>query len=180
MMAAGLQIAVAQDNGMWLGGTLSIVGTSNAQTQSVTTIMPEFGYNLTGPWAVGGRVGYTVDRRVQNDNVRRETLFSIVPFVRYSAGNTLQLFGQGELPLGFTGGRHFDGTTMDGSTMVGLRFRPGLVYHLTERWGATMLMPPAIELINHNGTTTYRIGINDSYTLQRYLLDTHIGLIYFF
>ena len=184
LLLAGMTFSAAtQENSMWIGGTLSLTGEDNGQTRSTTTIMPELGYNINQAWAIGGRVGFTTDRTVQQGNTRRENTTSIIPFARYTFGDVagFQVFGQGEMPLHFFGGNHYDGTSMDGSNSIGLAVRPGVSYSFTERWGFNMLMPSVLSIVSTgDGNSSYALGINDGYTIQRYLLSTSIGFIYMF
>ncbi len=175
--------ATAQENSKWLGGTISLSGQSNGQTQTSTTIMPEFGINTGGPWAFGGRVGFSTDKTVTGGDTRRVNTTSLVPFARYTFGEVagFSVFGQGELPLNFYGGKHYDGSSMEGSTSIGFRVRPGINYSFTERFGFNMYMPSLLSFVNNSsGGSTYRIGVNDGYTIQNYLLNTSIGFIYMF
>lgn len=178
-----ISVASTQEKGMWLGGTLSLSGQGNGQTETRTSIMPELGYNLEGAWAVGARVGFTTEKSVLQGNTRRDNTTSIIPFARYTFGEVagFEVFGQGELPIHFLGGHHYDGTTMDTSSSFGFRARPGVAYHFDERWGFNMLMPSVLNFVNNSGgTSSYRLGINDGYTIQEYLLSTSIGFIYKF
>lgn len=168
--------------GRWLGGTVSLSGQSNGQRQSTTTLMPEMGFHLTDSWSAGVRAGFSTSRTKIDNNVRSENAFSIMPFARYTFGNLagFNIFGQGELPLTFTGGKHYDGSSMDGTTTVGFRIRPGISYLFSERWGFNMLMPPVINFTSSDGSSSFRLGFNDGYTIQNYLLSTSIGFIYMF
>ena len=175
--------AATQENRMWLGGTLSLSGQDNGQTQSTTTILPEFGYYNTGSaWAIGIRAGLTTQKTVVQDNTRRVNTTTVAPFARYNFVDSdgFRLFGQAELPLQFFGGRHYDGSSMDSSNAIGFRVRPGLSYMLSEKWGFNMLMPSVLNFVQHSDNgSAYSFGINDGYTIQAYLLSTSIGFIYY-
>jgi hypothetical protein len=175
--------ALAPAQNMWLTGTFRLEGRSNATSESSLTLLPELGYHLDGRWAIGGQFGITNqwNTNVQGQTMREGT-FSIIPFVRYFLGdqNSVNFFLQGELPLNFHGGEHYDGRSMQSTTSVGFNLRPGLFYSLTERWGLTVQMPSIIMIENHEGHTRYRLGINDGYTIQRYFLSTAWGITYSF
>ncbi|MGF1585713.1 MAG: transporter [Bacteroidales bacterium] len=168
--------------GRWLSGTVSFSGQSNGQRQSATTIMPEIGFYLSDSWSAGVKAGFSTSRTKIDNNVRSENAFSIMPFAKYNFGKLagISVFGQGELPLTFTGGKHYDGSSMDGTTAVGFRIRPGISYLFSERWGFKMLMPPVINFTSSDGSSSYKLGFNDGYTIQNYLLNTSIGFIYMF
>lgn len=175
--------AAAQENNMWLGGTLSLSGSNNGQTESTTTIMPEFGYNINKTWAIGARAGFSSEKTVIQGNTRRDNTTSVIPFARRIFGDIagFQVFGQGELPLQFYGGKHFDGTSIEGSNSIGFRVRPGVSYSFNESWGLNLLMPPVLDFVNTgDGNSSYSFGINDGYTIQGYLLSTSIGFVYRF
>ena len=184
LLLAGMTLAAStQENRMWLGGTLSLSGQENGQTQSTTTIMPEFGYYNTGsPWAIGIRAGFTTERTVVQDNTRRYNTTTVSPFARYNfvGSDGFRLFGQAELPLQFFGGSHFDDSSMKSANSIGFRIRPGLSYMLSEKWGFNMLMPSVLNFTQHSDDgSAYSFGINDGYTIQGYLLSTSIGFIYY-
>lgn len=184
LLFAGLFFAAtAQEYNKWLGGKISLSGQSNGQTQTSTTIMPEFGINTGGAWSFGGQVGFSTEKSVTGGDTRRINTTSLVPFARYTFGKVagFSVFGQGELPLNFYGGRHYDGSSMEGSTSIGFRVRPGISYGFNDRFGFNMYMPSLLSFVNNSsGGSTYRIGINDGYTIQNYLLNTSIGFIYMF
>jgi hypothetical protein len=173
--------AVAQN--MWLSGTMRLRGSAlNSQSENSLTLIPEFGYNLDGPWSVGGQIGFHSEWTTVNNNTRRENMTSIIPFLRYGVGepNSISFFVQGELPLNFYGGEDFDGTSFDSSTSVGLTLRPGMYYSFTERWGVTMYMPPIFFIERHDDLTVYEFAFNHGYTIQGYLLSTAFGITYNF
>ena len=100
LMTCMILTAAAQENRMWLRGTLSLSGQDNGQKQSTTTILPEFGYYRTGSaWTIGIRAGLTTERTVVQDNTRRVNTTSIAPFARYNFldSDGFRLFGQAEL-----------------------------------------------------------------------------------
>jgi hypothetical protein len=182
LLISGLSTLAPAQN-MWLTGTFRLEGRSNATGESSLTLLPELGYNLDGRWAVGGQLGFMNQWQTNvQGNTRREGSFAVIPFVRYFLGdqNSVNFFLQGELPLIFHGGQNFDGSSMASTTSVGFNLRPGLFYSITDRWGLTMQMPSFIMLENHDGHTTYRLGINDGYTIQRYFLSTALGITYTF
>jgi hypothetical protein len=172
----------AQEYNKWLGGTVSLSGQSNGQRQSNFTLMPEFGIHLNDAWAAGIMAGFSTSKTVQDPLTRTENHITVIPFARYTFGNIagFNLFGQGELPLNFTSGKNYDGSSMDGTTSVGVRIRPGISYYFNQRWGFNMLMPPVISISSTDGSSSYRLGFNDGYTIQGYLLSTSIGFIYMF
>lgn len=181
MLPALFFTSVSQERNMWLTGTVQLSGTDyNASSETSLILMPDVGYYIDGPWAVGGRFGFETDW-TSNEVTVRESRTAIVPFVRYLVGDpeNMNFFLQAELPINFYGGE-VNGTSMDSSTSVGFNFRPGLFYGFTPRWGVTMLMPSFITAETHNDVTTYRLGINDGYTIQRYLLSTAFGITYRF
>ena len=182
LLIGGLTTLVSAQN-MWVTGTLRLAGESNAASESSLTLIPEFGYRLDGPWAVGGQLGFqnqwTTNAQGQTRRLGRT---AVIPFVRYFLGEqgSLNFFLQGELPLNFYGGQNFDGSSMASTTSVGFNFRPGLFYGLTDRWGLTVQMPAIFMVENHDGYTTYELLINHGYTIQRYFLSTSWGITYTF
>jgi hypothetical protein len=175
----------SQESKMWVGGSLTLTSQDFGATSSSSFgIRPEFGYNINERFAVGGRIGYTVNSITNVDGDKQsQTAFSLVPFARYTVftiGNA-QIFGQAELPLTFYGGTNYDGSSMPSSNSMGIVARPGLAYFFNEKWGINMLMPSFFSFVNSsNNTSTFRLGINDGYTIQGYLLDTQIGFVYRF
>jgi hypothetical protein len=180
-LATFIFTSFAQENRNWLGGGLSLSGQSNGQRQSTATIMPEFGHYLNDVWAIGLNLGISTRRSEVNNIEFRENDVVVMPFVRCAIGTIsgFRFFGQGELPLIFSGG-NYNGHSMDGTTMVGFGIRPGITYHFTERWGFNMLMPSVLSFTDINGSSSYSLGINDGYTIQSYLLNTSISFIYMF
>ncbi len=181
LMALLVNFGLMAQNNMWVGGTLSIRSSDNGTSQSSTTFMPQFGMHLNPKWSVGGNLGFSSSKTVTGDNETKTNTTSVVPFARYwfsEAGN-VRFFGQGELPLHFYGGET-NGTDHDSYNSIGLVARPGLGFSLSEKWGLTMLMPPVFSFVNTDGNTNFYFGINDGYTIQDYLLDTSIGIIYKF
>ncbi len=175
--------ATAQENFMWLSGTLQLSGTDhNRDSEASFTLIPEVGYHIDRPWAVGGQLGFDIDRTGRADDTRRESRIMIAPFVRYSLGDpgTIDLFAQGELPLNFYGGKDYDGSSLPSSTSVGFNLRPGLAYRFALNWNATIYMPPVLSVESHNDVSTFEFGINDGYTIQRYILSAAFGITYIF
>lgn len=176
--------ASAQEGTKWIGGTINISSnTTNDRTTSRTTIMPEFGYNLDNKWAIGGRLGFSTLKDEEVGGTNKTTTTSIIPFARYNFGNlgSFQIFGQGELPLNFYGGEFSNGTSKDNSNSFGLSVRPGLSYSFNNNWGFNMLMPSVFAFTSDsNDSSSFKLGINDSYSVQSYLLDTAIGFVYKF
>lgn len=167
---------VSQEKNMWLTGTLQLSGNAyNAQSESSFTLIPEFGYHIEGPWAVGGQVGFDTYRS-SNGDTSRESRTVVAPFARhlFGAPGSMNFFAQAELPLNFYGG------DQPSSTSVGFNLRPGLVYLFSESWGATMYMPPVFSFESHNDFTSFEFAINDGYTIQRYLLSVALGITYWF
>lgn len=175
--------ATAAAQNMWLSGTMRLWGRSlDTQSENSLTLIPEFGYRLDGPWAVGGQLGFHSEWTTVNNNTRRVNRTSIVPFLRYGVGepNSISFFAQAEMPLNFYGGEDFDGTSLSSSTSVGLNLRPGMYYSFNERWGVTMYMPPVFFIERHDDETVYEFAFNHGYTIQRYLLSTSLGITYNF
>jgi hypothetical protein len=173
-----------QDYRMWLTGILHFSGTDhNSQSETTFIFMPEFGYHLEGPWAIGTRIGFANEWTTNvNNNTRREGRTAIIPFVRYFFGvpGTFNFFAQAELPMNFYGGENFDGTSLPSSSSVGLNLRPGLFYSISGRWGLTMHMPSFFSVLNHGDLSQFELSINEGYTIQRYLLNTALGITYSF
>ena len=182
LLITGLTFSAAAQN-LWLTGNFRLAGTSNATSESTLTFMPEVGYLLDGPWAIGGQFGFESqwNTNVQGET-RRESRTAIVPFVRYFLGEqaSLNFFMQGELPLNFYGGEHYNGTSMESTTSVGFAMRPGLFYAINDNWGLTVQMPSIFRIEDHEGITSYELILNQGYTLQRYFLNTSWGITYTF
>ena len=174
----------AQDSGRakWLGGSLSLSGQSNGQNQSSFTLMPELGFFLDNGWSAGARVGFGSTKTKLNTETRTSNTFTIMPFARknFASAGSFNIFGQGELPLTFNGGTNYDGSSMASTNSIGLRVRPGISYTFNEAWGFQMLMPTVFSFSSSEGASSFRLGVNDGYSLQGYLLDTTIGFIYMF
>lgn len=179
VFAMGLIFQVsAQDAKMWLGGTLGISSVDNGiNEQSTTTFMPEFGYHLNEKWAIGGRVGFSNTKEETVATTRKINTTSIVPFARYTFGNpsAFSFFGQGELPLNFYGG------DIDSDSSIGVRIRPGFSYAFSQKWGLHMMMPPVLSYESGPGDlSSFRLRVNDGYSIQEYIFNAQIGFVYRF
>lgn len=175
----------AQSPKMWIGGSMDIATTKSGTVKTgAISFMPEFGYVVNEKVKVGAGVGYTtVYTHVTSDDKSSDNIFSIKLFGRYTLANLEKwnIFGQADLPIRFYSGKNFDGSSMSTSNDVTLNVRPGIAYSINSSWGATLLMPPVLSYgFTSNDTSGFNFGINNGYTIQRYLLNTSIGLIYKF
>ncbi len=182
LFAGSMNMLSAQDSGLWLGGSILVSGqTVGSTTISTFSILPEAGFNLNSNWAVGGKIGYTAARQDLAAGTDKTNTTSIVPFGRFTfaeAGN-FGFMAQAELPISFSGGELPGGGSKDVVSSFGLRVRPGVVYTISERFGIHMLMPSLASFSTaSNDVTNYKLGINDGYTIQGYLLNTSIGFVY--
>ena len=178
----------SQESSKWIGGTLLVSDLSDHSEDSYEssriTLIPEFGYRLNGKWSIGGRAGFTKDKRDISVGMRQENSIHIIPFARYEFANLgkFKVFGQGELPISFIEMDFSDdGYTDQNYNSVGLNVRPGLSYSFNENWGFQVLMPTILRFENRsNDYSVFKFGINDGYNIQEYLLETFIGFRYQF
>ncbi len=175
----------AQEKGdKWIGGTLLLSSSeSGSTTRSTTTLAPELGFHLGNGWAAGGRIGFTFRKTDGGGGTDKSNTTSIVPFARYyfAEAGRFKFFGQGELPLSFSGGENADGSSKSNNNSIGLRVRPGLSFDFNERWGFNMLMPSVFSFASSsNDNSSVYFGVNDGYNIQDYLLNTSIGFVYKF
>ncbi|MGQ1947593.1 hypothetical protein ACT3CD_10905 [Geofilum sp. OHC36d9] len=168
-------IMTAQENAkMWIGGTVSVwqqelYGVKN----SGITLLPEFGYNIAGNWALGGRLGIS-STKDNSDNKSKGTY--LVPFARYSifnAGN-FTFFGQGELPISF-----YSGDAIDSYSTIGMLIRPGIKYDFCESWGFNLMLPSVLSFVSGDDHSSFEVGVNNGY-VQNHLDNTCIGFVYKF
>lgn len=162
----------AQDNTqMWVGGSIAIGSTTNTSgnndvTNSTFSFIPEFGFNLTSEWAVGGRLGISsVGAKSQGVKVSTSTT-TFAPFARYtfSRMGDFAFFGQGEVPLSFS----------DGNNTVGLRVLPGVTYSMGN-WGLQAYLPTMLSFESGDGYTNFGLSVNTDL-----LSGSSLGLIYKF
>ncbi|MDD2195815.1 MAG: outer membrane beta-barrel protein [Bacteroidales bacterium] len=179
-------MAVGQNSKMWVGGSLRFSSTNDdGDKASGFSLAPQFGYVVNSNFTVGGAIGFSTSSTKADgvDGKDVSNTFSLRPFVRYSAikFEKITIFAQGELPLNFHSGKFSNGTSKDGYNSVGINILPGLSYALSEKWGATLLMPSIFSFITYsNDYTNVNFRANSGYSIQEYFLNSSIGFIYKF
>lgn len=173
----------------WIGGGLTISSTDdgNDQTTSSLRITPTIGFVLNDKWAVGGALILGSGKQENGTTEIKTSEVGIKPFARYSLGESgkFAFFGQGELPIVSykteteTPAANFDSKY----SSVGLHVRPGMTYHLSDKFAAELLMPSLMAFNTYSGDaegSEFRLLFNSGYSIEDYLLEPTISFIYKF
>jgi len=146
-----LVISVGLNAQLYVGGDVSFSSTAEDETVDNTTtkiyrtttfsILPEAGYFLADDFAVGGKVGVSLQRQntdpAGDDNISSLLRFHISPYARkyFAFGDKIYLYGEGGVNFA-TGTRKYTvaGTTDDGETITdfSVSISPGLEYKVSE------------------------------------------------
>lgn len=146
ILAAAALIGIganAQSDKWYAGGQVTFGKTtetvSGLKTTQVT-VLPEVGYNITGDFSVGTKVGV----QYRKTGGEEKTVFQIDPYARYNyyTNERVRLFVDGGVDLGI-GRAH-------GSTAVqyGIGFRPGVSFAVSDNFS----------LVAHVGFLGYQGG----------------------
>jgi len=148
-MVSAVSLAGAQDNKMWLGGTISYSTESYDPSDSKYSRLvfgPNFGYMVTDKIAVGLGLGIanTTGKDLPDGPGTyewTESSFDVIPFVRYykSLGDNFSLYG--EFAIGIGSGKysedHSDATLNPSDeefSTFSLGIAPGIQYWFGNKW----------------------------------------------
>ena len=177
IMLASIATAFAQNNNMFVGGSLILDANKSGNTRTTFfQISPDWGYIINPTIKVGAGLGliYESTRYADNSSVKNNSFF-IRFFGRYTIADVkkFNFFGQADVPLTF----------YNGSDVIGveLNLRPGISYAINETWGITLVMPRIMAFnVSSNEQMGFYFGLNDAYSIQRYILSSSFGVIYKF
>lgn len=126
VIAAVLGFVSAQAQEMYLGGGISLWRNTEADRTSFS-IAPDFGYNLSERWAVGGELGIAINGK--GDNSPQTRSFAIAPYARYSyyENKVVRLFI--DMGVGISTTKVKDGNRDNGFE---IGFKPGLAIKLND------------------------------------------------
>lgn len=177
MLLATVAMAFAQDKNMFIGGSLVLNTTKDGDAGTTWfQIAPDWGYIINPTFKVGAGLGFIHgSTRYSGDVISKENSFFIRLFARYTIADVkkFNFFAQADIPLIF----------QNGSDVIGveLNIRPGISYAINEAWGITLVMPQVLAFdVSSNKQAGFYFGVNDGYSIQRYLLNSSLGLIYKF
>jgi hypothetical protein len=174
----------AQDNKMWIGGTLKSQSSgSEGNKEKEFVFAPEFGYNLNERWAIGAGIIFGSTEDEGEDWTTNSTFFA--PFARYTFAKTgkFDFYLNGALALGSYKEEDQDNDVTYKSNLTSFGINPGVSFHFSPKFAAELRMPNLLYFYSFSGDREdggHYLGINDDYTIQNYLLDASIGFIYKF
>jgi outer membrane protein len=150
-------LAISLSAQLYVGGKVSFMTIKSDQTIDNTTteiyrmtdfrIMPEAGYFLSNDFAIGGKVGISMDRQNTNpggnDNIESLLRFHIGPYVRkyFPISDKIFLYGEGGFDFATGTTKNIvDGDKTDGNTVTdfSLEVKPGLEYKVSKRFALNM------------------------------------------
>lgn len=145
MTIAAAFVAVSMSAQVYLGGNIAFQAWSGEkfnmahpdQSETVFSIMPEIGYNLSDEWAIGTVIGYSSNKW----NGAHESAFTFNPYARYTFANL------GKVSLFVDGGVDFTSCTKSDQTNLGIGFKPGLAVSLSDK----------LSLVSHVGFVGYKL-----------------------
>ncbi|RBL90779.1 outer membrane beta-barrel protein [Chitinophaga flava] len=132
------------------------------------SVAPAYGYYLNEHWALGIQLSYSSSK--QGMSQYRTNFWTISPFVRYeqSIWNKLSVYADGSLGTTFgsiEGHSDWPNSTSyypkTQETNFGLNITPGLLFHITPAFSATMNLGP---VFSANRTTIDKEGNKDNFT----------------
>lgn len=176
--------AFAQDNKMWIGGTLKSQSTGGDGAKEKEFVFgPEFGYNLNDRWAIGAGLIFATTEDEADEWETSSTL--LMPFARYTFAKAgkFNFYMNGALAIGNYKEEDTANNETYKSSLTSLGVNPGVVFHFSPKFAAELRMPNLLYLYSFSGDREdggHYLGINDDYSIQNYLLDSSIGFIYKF
>jgi hypothetical protein len=201
-LVAALFMAGSMSAQIFVGGSIgfgtnssstSVGGTSNDGPSSYNFgLSPYGGFYLNDDLAVGSYIGFNVSGGSNNQSPETtwsRSTFNITPFVRYRLLDisNLNIFGQGQLGLGFGGSSNSSGgVTVDGPSVFdfSMAVRPGISYDFSESVAIEAFIG-GISFLNRTETTAANNNnpeVKDSSTSFDFDLTSHlsIGFVYKF
>lgn len=124
--------AMAED--LFVGGSLSF-WRNDTDKETTISILPEIGYELDSKWTLGTTIGYAHTEKGEDDDKVIGNIFQIAPYARYTyfTAGKVALFVDGGFGI-YTGKSRFHGESGDAATAWNIGFRPGVAFHLNEKF----------------------------------------------
>jgi hypothetical protein len=131
MTLAAVAVAATMNAQVYLGGSIGFESTSSdGNSETFFSIMPEIGYNLNEDWAVGIVLGYGESRdKVKKTTVDKIKSFTINPYARYTFAkfDKVNLFVDGG--VSYTNIKENDIKT----NVFSVGLKPGVAVNLNEK-----------------------------------------------
>lgn len=162
VIALFAMMALTASAQFYVGGTLN-AWRDNKDKQTLVTIEPEIGYDLSEKLAVGG----TLDWDYVHSTGVTTNKFSINPYVRYTyvEFGPVGLFLDGTAGVGFGKTSYSGGGSSDTAVMWQVGFRPGIKIEICEH----------VNIESHIGFLGYK-GVNNAGRADRYHYENGWGL----
>ena len=131
MTLAAVCVAATMNAQVYVGGGIGFQSvSSDGNSETFFTVMPEIGYNLNEDWAVGIVLGYGESRdKAKKTVVYKQKAYTVSPYARYTFAkfDKINLFVDGG--VGYT---HYDDNG-DKANEFSVGLKPGLAVNLNEK-----------------------------------------------